>query len=234
MGDPGTRPGISNTLGLLAAVLAVTGPALAWLRLVPGLAGFGLFVLGGLLGLGVAIQTIVRLVRGRTVGGGGLAAVVVAVVLVASALRGRGAPRTNDFTTDLADPPAFHHAQSIPANSGRDMAYPAGFADIQRACCADLRPLELPVPPADALARVLRVAAAMPRWEMTALAGDSIEAVDTSRVFGFHDDVVIRIRPGANGGSQVDMRSKSRDGQGDLGVNAARIRTFLAELARAR
>jgi uncharacterized protein (DUF1499 family) len=200
---------------------------------VPGIAGFGLFVLGGLLGLGVAIQTVVRAVRGRALGAGHVVAVVVAAVLIASAARGRGAPRTNDFTTDLADPPAFRHAQSIPANSGRDMAYPAAFADAQRACCPDLRPLALPVPPAEALARVRRVAEGMPHWQVTAAEGDTIEAVDTSRVFGFHDDIAIRVRPDGNG-SKVDMRSKSRDGQGDLGVNAARIRTFLAELARAR
>ncbi len=30
--------------------------------------------------------------------------------------------------------------------------------------------------------------------------------------------------------SRIDVRSKSRDGQGDLGVNAARIRTFVAAL----
>ena len=36
----------------------------------------------------------------------------------------------------------------------------------------------------------------------------------------------VRVRPAEDGGSVVDMRSKSRVGQGDLGVNAARIRAF--------
>jgi uncharacterized protein (DUF1499 family) len=113
------------------------------------------------------------------------------------------------------------------------MAYPPAFADAQRGCCADLKPLQLPVPPPEALARVRRVAEAMPTWRVTGTDADAIEAVDTTRVFGFHDDVVIRVRPEGTG-SRVDMRSKSRDGQGDLGANAARIRSFLAELARAR
>jgi uncharacterized protein (DUF1499 family) len=52
----------------------------------------------------------------------------------------------------------------------------------------------------------------------------------TSRLFGFHDDIAIRVRPEADGTSRIDVRSKSRDGQGDLGVNAARIRTFVAAL----
>jgi uncharacterized protein (DUF1499 family) len=57
----------------------------------------------------------------------------------------------------------------------------------------------------------------------------------TSRVFGFEDDVVIRVRPApAGSGSVIDVRSKSRDGKGDLGVNAERIRTFVARLAQER
>jgi hypothetical protein len=40
---------------------------------------------------------------------------------------------------------------------------------------------------------------------------------------GFVDDIVVRVRPRPDG-SLVDVRSKSRDGQGDLGANAARIR----------
>lgn len=226
-------PRVANALGLLAAALLVSGPALAWLRLVPGLVGFGLFVLGGLLGLGVAIATGVRAVRGRGVGAGGLAAMAVAAVFLGSTIRSAGSPRTNDFTTDLADPPAFRHTQTIAANAGRDLAYPPAFAEAQRACCADLQPLRLPVAPGEALARVRRVAEGMPSWQVTAVEGDTVEAVATSRLFGFHDDIVIRVRPDGTG-SRIDMRSKSRDGQGDLGANAARIRGFLAELARAK
>jgi uncharacterized protein (DUF1499 family) len=37
------------------------------------------------------------------------------------------------------------------------------------------------------------------------------------------------VRP-ADGGSVVDVRSKSRDGQGDLGANARRIRAFRTAL----
>ena len=45
----------------------------------------------------------------------------------------------------------------------------------------------------------------------------------------FTDDVVIRVaRHG--GGSRIDVRSLSRQGQGDFGVNAARVRAYLAAL----
>ena len=60
-----------------------------------------------------------------------------------------------------------------------------------------------------------------------------LEAVDTSRFFRFKDNVVVRIRPvGENDGSIVDMRSISRVGVSDIGVNAERVRRFLADLRR--
>ena len=58
----------------------------------------------------------------------------------------------------------------------------------------------------------------------------TIEAVATTPLFGFQDDVVLRVRPGLRDGSRVDIRSKSRDGRGDIGANAARIRAFVARL----
>jgi uncharacterized protein (DUF1499 family) len=57
-------------------------------------------------------------------------------------------------------------------------------------------------------------------------AAGMIEATATTFWFGFKDDVVLRIRPTANG-SIVDVRSVSRVGQSDLGANAKRIRAIL-------
>ena len=56
-----------------------------------------------------------------------------------------------------------------------------------------------------------------------------IEASDTTLWFGFVDDVVIRVTL-VDKGSRVDIRSKSRVGGGDVGINAKRIRKFLAAL----
>ena len=216
-----------GSIKLIAVVAFVVGPVLAWLGVVPPFGGFLIFALGGLLALIAGIAALVRLVRGRDVGAGGVAAMLAAVVFVLLAVRSAGAPRINDFTTDVADPPAFAHV------TGRDMTYPPRFAVVQQACCADLRPAHLPVPPAEAFARAQNAAARMPAWTVTHAdpASGTIEAVATSRLFHFRDDIAIRVRPDGNG-SRVDVRSKSRDGQGDLGVNAARIRTFVATLER--
>ena len=53
-------------------------------------------------------------------------------------------------------------------------------------------------------------------------------------LFRFQDDIVIRIQPGPGGlTSEVDVRSVSRVGRSDLGVNANRIRNFLKDLQAA-
>jgi uncharacterized protein (DUF1499 family) len=225
---------MGSRIGLVAAAAFVLGPVLAWLRVVPGMVGFVLFALGGVVGLVVGVASAVGMVRGRGLGAGAAAAIVVGIVFVAVAARSAGAPRINDFTTDPGDPPSFVHAATLAPNAGRDMSYPRAFAAIQQACCADLRPARLPVPPRDAFTRAQKVAERMPAWTVThadAEAG-TIEAIATSRLFGFHDDIVVRVRPDGDGASRVDMRSKSRNGQGDLGANAARIRTFVGELER--
>jgi uncharacterized protein (DUF1499 family) len=56
------------------------------------------------------------------------------------------------------------------------------------------------------------------------------EATDESLWFGFIDDIVVRVRPDGSG-ARVDMRSVSRVGRSDLGVNAARMRPYLQELS---
>ena len=59
-----------------------------------------------------------------------------------------------------------------------------------------------------------------------------IEAVATTLVFGFRQDVVIRVEPDGDG-ALVDMRSAARNGAHDLGADAERIRAFLADLDEA-
>ena len=68
-------------------------------------------------------------------------------------------------------------------------------------------------------------------WEIVTADKSSgrIEATDTTRWFGFTDDVVVRLTAwGA--GTRVDVRSTARTGAGDLGRNASRIRRFLDDL----
>ena len=56
-----------------------------------------------------------------------------------------------------------------------------------------------------------------------------IEAIAQTPIMAFREDVAIRIRP-VGSGARIDMRSASRYGRIDFGVNAARIRTLLEEI----
>ena len=63
-----------------------------------------------------------------------------------------------------------------------------------------------------------------PVWDELRAEG-RIEATATTPWIGFKDDVVIRV-VGAGTETRVDLRSKSRVGRGDAGMNAKRIRAF--------
>jgi len=143
------------------------------------------------------------------------------------------APRINDVTTTPDAPPSFRAAARLPANRGRDMAYPPGNAARQFEGYPDLKPAARSGPPAGAYTAALAAARRMPRWNVIAEDAEAfvIEAVATTGLLRFKDDVVIEVRPQGSG-SAVHVRSKSRLGRSDLGANAARIRAYLAELSR--
>ncbi len=216
----------------------VAGPAAAHFGLLPAMAGFGIFVLGILLALVGAVVGLCALLWG-SVGARtpALAGFILGVAVVATtavvAAPGAKYPRINDITTDTVNPPQFVHAQTLPANAGRDLGYPGEeFARQQRAGYPDLQPLRLAVPPDRAFASIQLAAHSMPGWIITRedIGARALEGVDTTWLFRFQDDFVIEVRE-ADGQSIVDMRSKSRDGRGDIGANARRIEMFFTRLA---
>jgi len=84
-----------------------------------------------------------------------------------------------------------------------------------------------------AFREALQGAKSMPGWTLVASDADAgrIEASEKSRWFGFTDDIVIRVV--ADGvGSRIDMRSTSRQGTSDYGVNGARIRAYMHALSK--
>jgi uncharacterized protein (DUF1499 family) len=222
----------ASLLATAAAVALVVGPLVAHFGILPALGGFVLFDLGGLLGLVALIMGIVGAVRGAGVGRGLLLGGAVTALFLAIAAPSRKYPPINDITTDTINPPQFAKAGTLDANQGRDMKYPgASFAAQQGAGYPDLAPLRLPAPPDQAFQRVEAAAKQMPNWEIlrTDPGAHALEGVATSSLFRFKDDFVVEVRA-QDGGSVVQMRSKSRDGKGDIGANAARIKAFFAKL----
>ena len=217
--------------------LFVLGPVAARLDVIPPFAGFIAFVLGGVIGLFNSIAGLLVFRRDRR---RGVLIMVLseipALVMIYASLAGIGKPAINDITTDLVEPPNLISAMGRPANHGRDLVYPEEFKDQVRAAYGDLKPLHVKEPPDAAFARALALARTRPDWQIDSVNESShvFEGVATSRIFGFQDDFAVRVRRDEGGsGSVVDMRSKSRDGKGDLGANAERIQHFLEDLAKA-
>jgi uncharacterized protein (DUF1499 family) len=150
------------------------------------------------------------------------------VALPARFRMGEPKPPIHDISTDTQDPPQYVAVLPLRASAPNTTVY-AGekIAALQRAAYPDLQPYEMNVPPAQAFDRALAAVRKM-GWELVAAeASDGrIEATDTTFWFRFKDDVIVRIRPSATG-SRIDVRSLSRVGGGDVGTNAARIRSYL-------
>jgi uncharacterized protein (DUF1499 family) len=227
-------------LGIVGFALIVAVPVGTFVGLF-GPGAFRLFTLGILLGLLALVVGAVALWitrpaahrpgRERALTGASLGFVIVAgILLLLLTTGGAGVPPINDITTNIDDPPVFFHAPTL---TGSAMDYEADTtAGPTRDAYADLVTIQLDAPPDRAFGRVERAAEEL-GWEISYRDPESgvLEAQQTSRIFKFVDDVVVRIRPAA-GGSQVDVRSKSRLGRGDLGANAKRIRALRDAITR--
>lgn len=151
-------------------------------------------------------------------------------------------PAIHDVSTDLADPPAFQtltlradNLDNIPGADDKDMR---GLTPLQRwalvhqKAYGDIRSVRINEPVPMVIAKAERLAKAR-GWDVAVSLPEEgrFEATDTTAFFQFKDDVVLRVRPSETGeGSIVDMRSVSRVGISDLGMNAKRVRSFLADL----
>ena len=105
-------------------------------------------------------------------------------------------------------------------------------ADLQQKAYPDLAALTTPVSREKVFAAATAAIAQMGMHLVEAdPAQGRIEANQTSLLYGFTDDMVVRIATEAQS-TKVDVRSKSRVGRSDLGQNATRIRIFLQKLKK--
>ena len=235
-------PLLALALAVIASALLAVGPIgwragwwhfrFAFLTLMPWAAYFGIAAL---------VVSVLTLLLGRSrIESRGIAIAIVAFTaggLIAyvpwhyDQIR-QQAPPIHDITTDPDNPPAFVAVSALREAAGPDrVAYEgARVAEQQRLAYPDIQPLALALAPAAAFNRALDTAQRM-GWTIVAAddAAGRIEASDRSRWFGFTDDIVIRIIPSASG-SRIDLRSSSRVGRSDFGVNAARVERYLSAL----
>jgi uncharacterized protein (DUF1499 family) len=240
---PWTRRLARAALWLGLAALAVAGIGLTLARfdviakmgglyaMVGGLALAAIATLTGLIALvmnmrfraGVGVAALIGLIIG-----GGYTGFMLSRMAVA-----RSVPPIHDVTTDLTNPPRFTRLALRPDNlvgvetEERWRAlHSAAYADIQPVIIA--KPMAAVIADADRLARARGWTLAISDPQ-----AGTMEATANVSYIRFQDDVALRVTPAPGGGSKVDMRSVSRIGVSDLGINAARIREFLAALQAA-
>src|SRR2546425_3197139 len=194
--------------GLLVVFLAGFGYHHGWwsLRVAFGRRLLGLPLLGvvpngslpAMLGALLSLAGIVHALRAH-VGGVGLGAVgfvvgVVPSVMVLHQYRlARTVPPINDISTDLQNPPAYVAGAANDFWQGKEMSYPAGFADSVRRGYPDLAALALPIPAGPAFWLAHPPPAGPPAGGITA--GDSapgrVEGAAAARRVGVKDDILI-------------------------------------------
>lgn len=142
-------------------------------------------------------------------------------------------PRLHDVTTDAVSPPAFQKIATLRKPEANPIGY-LNTAAEQGKAYPEVLPIAVNRPPAQVYAAVRQAVAAF-SWKIVSeeppAAGRAgiIEATDRTLIFGFTDDVSIRVT-GDGGRSRVDARSASRYGGHDLGRNARRLTEFFAEV----
>lgn len=187
----------------------------------------------------MAFATLVTVWRfgWKGLGDAGVGVVFAACVLaipVYSAVIYFDKPMINDVTTDPLNPPDMPAAQAQRPPMSNPVHYNDALIAVQRIAYPEIVPLRAALAPPDVHPIVLDLVEEMD-WQVIdaraphdGIAG-RVEAAAHSLLFGFANDVVIRI---AYDGDRtvVDMRSRSRFGSHDLGANAKIIDSFLTEL----
>ncbi len=229
---------LTSRLGVLSTLLGLSSLALftvsvwgfraggwPWLKAYD-LAGWGAWTAGA--GVIVALAALLRWMLSRR--GGALVALLGLILSLPIAglgtvfeIAARTTPPINDISTDIEDPPVFWFTVT-PSD------YPTLNGEPQLAAYPDVRPLELPLSVDDAFETVRALVEAR-GWEVLSAdpTEDQLEAIARSHLFGFEDEVAIRVTE-TEVGTRLDMRSRSRLGQIDRGANARRIEAFFTDL----
>jgi hypothetical protein len=219
-------------LAALALLLSGPGTRWGWWDFKAGLLFFAIAFVAGLLAMLISGVAWIRTRPNPTAAVATIAGALIVLLPLSQVAGARGKPRIHDISTDLADPPRFSAILAVRTNAANGVPDRIDdvTADLQRRGYPDLVTLDLPLPADAAFTKAIEAARAMD-WEIvsTRPADGILEATDTTAWFGFHDDIVVRIRP-AEEHSRVDVRSTSRVGRGDAGKNADRIRKYFQRL----
>ncbi len=159
-------------------------------------------------------------------------ALIPILALGSQIITARSVPFIHNISTDVENPPAFDKVVALRAPEHNPLEYKAeDLADVQRQAYPNVKTVVVEMPLADAHAKAKSVVESL-GWELVNSDSQAgiIEATETTFIWGFKDDVVVRLVE-ADGTTKVDLRSVSRIGGSDLGANAKRIEKFLSRFA---
>ena len=158
---------------------------------------------------------------------------LVPVLLVGMQLKKASSlPQIHDISTDTSNPPQFQKIVQLRKNAKNGLKYELEgssekLAETQKTAYPMVKTFDTGLSVAEAVDRSAMVLSEL-GLEIVNKDRDAgiVEATDTTFWYGFKDDVVVRV--GSKGdGSIIDLRSVSRVGVSDVGVNAARILKFV-------
>ncbi len=180
------------------------------------------------------IGLIIALVKNlKSVRSNGLIALALGVIVVGPPLYqvylSKQVPAIHDISTDTVNPPVYAAVPALRTQDDNSLAPDPATVKQQLEAFPDIKTDVVAIAPAQALSRAEAVARAM-GWDIVAVDSKAMQVEATARtlLFGFKDDVAIRVTPEGTG-SRIDVRSASRVGRSDLGVNARRIREYLKQ-----
>lgn len=239
MNNNTTKPRLITWAGYVALVCLILLPVAVLIvrsgMWQPGLGLYALASLGSLLALLVSIIQFLlpKLAQWRGAIGKNLLFALPGALLILTTLGSRGSlPPIHDITTDTENPAIFVAAPKERGPDANSLDIKPDYIEQQKAAYADLKTQRSVLSADEAFTRALETASAL-GWKVyhENRSTGVIEAVDSTSIMGFKDDVVIRIRSSATG-SQLDLRSVSRVGVGDLGANAQRIQDFQSAFSK--
>jgi uncharacterized protein (DUF1499 family) len=222
--------------GIAAAVLALLGTWGSGFGLWPFTVGFLFLAAALVLSLIALVAGAYALLKGRgsNVPRGGLMLGMLGALgflgwLGSWISAGSSVPMIHDITTDTANPPAFAKLE-LRKDNLIGLKSIDEWRQLHAKAYGDIKPVTLAVPPVQAIAKAEALIKAR-GWDIALVTADRIEATETVSAFRFKDDVVITAAPSADGKSSIiNIRSVSRVGQSDLGVNGARVRALLQDM----
>lgn len=233
-----------GSISLLVALLAVLAVAIMmfgarfnlWLPIV----GFGLvrqymnpigYVVLGLGALGVLYYLFVANRAGlvKTILTSVIGVVLLLPMIISKVAPTPRMPPIHDITTNTQTPPEFLVLDDSREGARNSLAYGGPeVAAMQQQAYPDIAPIFTNMSPSQAFQKALSVAEQM-NWLIVAEDAQAyrFEASAKTAVYQFVDDIVVLVSEEADQ-TRVDIRSVSRIGRSDQGVNAARIRAFVS------